>query len=208
VRLKNRVNRLERQLRELRCAWCSFSLYDPPPPLPFLPRTESNKISVFACCWRCGSRFNIEGDSIRARQLNALFYSTNPATTYTDERARAIHTYIVRRYILSRKIAAQETEDDSLNYHERHQKQEKERQLQEKLRAAISPKAKARLVMYQRVEVEATTDYEKLRHRLGDAPRDMDDKTFAELEIIIFGDASDEAHALDAKARALKVDSD
>lgn len=200
MRLKNRAKRLEGQLRELRCAWCAFSLSDIPPPLPFLPLTENRDAVVFACCWRCGARFSVGGISLRERQLNALFYSTHPAKAYTDERARAVSAHIVRRYILSRKLAVKESENKGENYHERYKRQEQERQLKKTLREAISPAAKAKLALRQRAQVEAKANYENLCRRLGDAPRDMDGKTFAELEIIIFGDVSDEAHKLDARA--------
>jgi hypothetical protein len=199
VRLKNRAKRLEGQLRELRCAWCSFSLADIPPPLPFLPQTENHDAVVFACCWRCGARFSVGGVSLRERQLNALFSSTPPAKAYTDERARAVSSYLVRRYILSRKVAAKESKNKDENYHKGYRRQEQERQLKKTLRDSMSPAARAKLALRHRAQVEAQANYEKLNKRFGDAPRDMDEKTFAELEIIIFGDASDEAHQLDAR---------
>lgn len=142
---------------------------------------------------------------MRQRQLNALYYSIQPTKYYTDERARAVFEHLLRRYILARKLAARENEDNGESYHERQQRQENEKQLQAKLRAIMSPQVKARLKMHQRVEAEATADYTKLRKRLGDMPEDMKGKTFAELEIIIFGDASDEAHTLDAQAAQFEL---
>jgi hypothetical protein len=141
---------------------------------------------------------------LRERQLNALFYSTHPAKAYTDERARAISAYIVRRYILSRKLAAKESDNKGENYRERQQRQEQEGQLKKTLREAMSATARARLALRQRAQVEAKANYENLCKRFGDVPLDMDGKSFAELEIIIFGDASPEAHALDRQAAVLE----
>lgn len=206
MKLKNRISRLDKQMRELRCAWCAYSLFDVPPPLSFVPNMESDELSVLACCWRCGTRFNVAGDSLRDRQLNALFYSTHPAKVYTEERARAMHTFIVSRYILARKVAGQENKDEGLSYQEQRQKQEDDRLMKEKMQASLSPKARIRIAMSRNYEAQATAEYAKLRKRLGESPRDMDGKTFAELEIIIFGDASDEAHALDGKAAQFESD--
>jgi hypothetical protein len=197
VRLKNRIGRLERQARELRCAWCAFSIYDITPPLPFLPNREIPEVRVYACCWRCGTRFNVCGDSLRERQVYALFYSIRPAQLYTEERARAVLAYIVNRYLLARKAVADEAEDEGGNRQAHHWKQGKRRRAAEQARVVLSPKARARAVLYQRTMAQSNAEHEKLQKLFGDAPRDMDGKTFVELETIIFGDASEEALALD-----------
>jgi hypothetical protein len=175
-------------MRGLRCAWCSFAVLDNAPPLPFLPKEECNVI-VFACCWQCGSKFNVIGGSLRGRQVNALFYSTHPAQAYTNEQARAVFAYVVRLISLSEKrVEACGTKAEAGVY------RKKEKQ-QFRLRA----KARERLAMYQRAVAEAFAEHEKLRKIYGEMPDDMFDKTFAELEIIIFGNASPEAHAQDAE---------
>lgn len=199
MRLKNRIGRLEKQMRELRCAWCSFSLFDVAPPLPFLPNTELCRDNVLTCCWRCGTQFNVSGDTLRERQIYALFYSTPPARVYTDERARAVFAYVIRLYMLHKERAAQEDEKADENYHEQYYRQKRERQTVEKLRALLTPKARARAAMHQRAQAEANADHEKQRKRYGQIPDDMSGKTFAELEIIIFGNGSDAAKALDAE---------
>ncbi|MDQ3816470.1 MAG: hypothetical protein M3362_02115 [Acidobacteriota bacterium] len=195
MRLKSRVARLEKEIRGLRCAWCAFSLFDVAPPLPFLPRSERPQLLIYACCWRCGSRFTVAGDSIRERQVNALFYATNPAETYTSERGRAVFAYIIRLYLLHRKQAANGEEEEESE----HQKSYGRGARREAPKVILGKKAKERLTARQRAEAEARGEHERLRKRLGDAPRDMEGKTFAELETIIFGDASPEAGELDAQ---------
>lgn len=184
---------------ELRCSWCLYSLSDTAPPLPFLPHTEVCEVLIHACCWRCGARFNVVGNTLRERQIDALFYSTPPVRVYTDERARALYTYVIQRYYLHQKLAAREDEKESTNYHKSYQKEEEARKQKEMLRSVMRPQAKQRIALYQRVEAEFDVGNKKLRKRFGEMPRDMESKTFAELEIIIFGDASDEARALDEK---------
>lgn len=137
------------------------------------------------------------GDTLRQRQVDALFYSTNPAETYTNERARAVFAYVLRLYFLQRKLSAnaEKGEDDNP------QKPYGSRARREKQKtvALMSRKARERITARQRAEAEASAEHERLRERLGDVPRDMDGKTFADLETIIFGDASPEAVALDSR---------
>lgn len=71
----------------------------------------------------------------------------------------------------------------------------------EKVQAALSAKARARLALHQRTSAQSKAEYERLQKRFGDVPRDMDGKTFVELETIIFGDASEAARALDGIAK-------
>lgn len=181
-------------MRGLRCAWCSFALLDTAPPLPFLPNKESREVAVFACCWQCGARFNVMGETLRERQVYALYYSTHPAQAYTNEQARAVFAYVVRLISLSEKRAeACETKTDAGAYRKK-----------EKQQLKISAKARERLAMYQRSMTQSLAEQEKLRKLYGEMPDDMFSKTFAELEIIIFGDASSEAQALDAQMAGLE----
>jgi hypothetical protein len=192
VRLKSRITRLETQMRDLRCASCLFSIYDVAPPLPFLPNAENFELAVFACCWKCGARFNITGNILRERQVYALFFSTPTAQVYTDERARAVFAYVIRLGELSQKRAeARETKAEVFTYKKKEKQQYK-----------LSTKARARSAIYQRLVAEAVAEHEKLKKLYGEMPDDMSSKTFVELESIIFGDAGSEAHALDAKWNA------
>lgn len=205
MRLRSRVKRLEEQMRGLRCAWCTYSLCATPPPLPFLPGQQVPESFVFAVCWRCGTKFNVVGETLRHRQVQSLHYSTHPAKAYTDERARAVFAYVINRHIAEKELAGSEDDDDSRNDHPPVRRRTRQRA---EARALMSRKARERLVAQSRAEAEFTVEYERLCKLLGELPHDMYDKTFAELEIIIFGDASEEAHALDAKMSALKSDVD
>ena len=191
MRLKSRIKRLEEQMRGLRCVWCSYSVFDVAPPLPFLPNKEVITVAVYACCWQCGSKFNISGDSLRRRQVSALYYSTNPAEAYTNESARAVFAYLVRHNQLSQRRA--EASEPGAEAHTDSYHQEK------KQTQKMSAKARARSSLYQRAMADIYAQHEKLRKLYGELPSDTFGKTFVELETIIFGDASAEAHALDAE---------
>lgn len=197
MKLKSRIAKLEREIRGLRCAWCTFTLFDVAPPLLSLPRTEMRELLVYACCWRCGSRFNVTGDNIRRRQVHALFYSTSPAETYANERARAVFAYVLRLYFLHRKLSKNDEKGEESSRQKSYGSIA--RREGRKTIAVMSRKARERVLARQRAEAEASEEGEKLRKQLGDTPRDMDGKTFAELETIIFGESSPEADALDAQ---------
>lgn len=205
MRLRNQLKRIEEQMRALRCAWCLSALSDTPPPLPFLPRQKGCEAFVIAICWRCGTKFNIEGGTLRDRQARALYYSTHPAKAFTDELARAVITYVISRQSAERQLAGREDGND--NKHDQPPTRRSAHQKKE-IKASMSRKARERLTAYRRAEAEFSAELEKLHKQFGDLPSDMQDKTFAELEIIIFGDACDEAHALDARMKALKSGSD
>jgi hypothetical protein len=183
-------------MRELRCAWCSYALSDIPPPLPFLPNKEIFEFSIFACCWKCGTRFNVSGETLRERQVFALFYSGHPVQAYTNERVRAVLAYVIRRHRLNQKRAeAREAKPETNTYRKN-----------EKMLVKLSRNARNHVTMYERSIAQAMANHEKLRKVYGEMPNDLSDKTFVELEIIIFGDASDEARALDAKAAQYEND--
>jgi hypothetical protein len=201
VKLKSRIVKLEKQLRELKCFWCVACLIDTPLRLSFKPRDV--EVIVFTCCWRCGSKFNVQGGSLRERQIDALVYSTHPVKTHTDMRARAVYTYAVNRYMLRLKLKARNKKEETkdFDYHARHQKAQQNRK---ELRALLRPQAKAKAALMRRVELESGAEWEWFRKRFGEMPQDLAGKTFTELEIIVFGDASQEANALDAQAAELE----
>ena len=175
---------------------------------------ELVEVAVYAYCWRCGSRFNVAGGTVRERQLGALLYSTNPAKVYTDLYARALYTHAVKRYILHRRLTTRPTKEETPDENEtrmeynarKRQEQEREQQNKKELMALISPKAKERTALLRRSQLQSNAETWQQQKQFGYMPDDLKDKTFAELEIIIFGDASPEAHALDQQA--LKLESE
>ncbi|MDQ5827307.1 MAG: hypothetical protein M3441_24365 [Chloroflexota bacterium] len=197
MRLKSRLERLERLSRALRCASCSYSLTDVPPPLPgVLPDSRPDgTILVMANCWKCGARFNVEGGSLRERQIRALFAETPPAETYRDERAAAAVAYIVRQFMLAK-----------LRERAREPEQKAPAQAWRGYKARESPPelsraARQRVALFKRAEAEGKAIHERLAERYG--KRDFASKTFAEIETLLFDNASPEAVALDEEYERL-----
>lgn len=193
MRLKSRIERLERLVRALRCASCSYSLSDVPPPLPGVVHSEQagGAILVMATCWKCGTRFNVTGGSLRERQIRALFSQTPPEDSYCDERAAAVVAYIVRRYTLAQlreRAREPEQERPAQTWHAPKTKES---------RPALSLAARQRVALFNRAQAEAASIHSRLIDRYGQ--QESKHKTFAEIETLIFGDVSPEAVELDAE---------